>query len=151
EQADLGFARARKAVDAYLNQVTDGDALKAPGLQPLRRDLLGSALRFYQDFLRERKDDPALRAELAAVHLRVGRVQGELGNEEGRNSAAGEAVKLYEALVAASPDDDSSQAGLVEAYARANQPAKAIAVGEPFAAAHPDAVRVKIQLADAYN
>jgi serine/threonine protein kinase/tetratricopeptide (TPR) repeat protein len=151
EQADLGFAQARKAVDDYLNQVTDGDALKAPGLQPLRRDLLASALHFYQKFLRERKDDPALRAELAAVHLRVARIQYELGNEEGKKKAAGEAAKLYEALVATAPEDEATRAGLVEAYTRAGQPDRAIAVGEPFAASHPESVPVKVQLAEAYN
>jgi serine/threonine protein kinase/tetratricopeptide (TPR) repeat protein len=151
EQADLGFARARKAVDEYLNQVTDGEALKAAGLQPLRRDLLGSALSFYQEFIRERRDDPALRSDLAAVQLRVSRIQGELGNEEGKKSAAGEAVKLYEALVAGSPDDEEAQLGLIEAYTRANQLAKAVALGEPFEAAHPDSVRAKAQLAEAYN
>jgi serine/threonine protein kinase/tetratricopeptide (TPR) repeat protein len=151
EQADLGFARARKAVDEYLNQVTDGDALKAPGLQTLRRDLLRSALTFYQEFLRERRDDPALRSELAAVHLRVARILGELGNEEERASAAREAVKLYEALAAGSPQDEAAQAGLIEAHTRANQAARGVAVGEPFVAAHPEAVRAKERLAEAYN
>jgi serine/threonine protein kinase/tetratricopeptide (TPR) repeat protein len=151
KQADLGFARARKAVDAYLNQVTDGDALKAPGLQPLRRDLLGSALTFYQDFVRERRDDPALRSELAAVHLRVAKIQSELGNEEESLNAAREAVKLYDVLVADSPNDEAAQVGLIEAYTRANQAAKAVALGEPLEAAHPDSIRVKVQLAEAYN
>jgi serine/threonine protein kinase/tetratricopeptide (TPR) repeat protein len=151
EQAEIGFARARKAVDDYLNQVTDGDALKAPGLQPLRRDLLRSALSFYQEFLRERHDDPALRSELAAIHLRAARIQGELGNEAERKTAAREAVKLYEALFAESPDNAAVLAGLIEAYWRANEPLKAVAVGEPFEAAHPESVRVKVQLADAYN
>jgi hemerythrin-like domain-containing protein len=151
EQADLGFARARKAVDEYLNQVTEGEALKAPGLQPLRRDLLRSALAFYQDFLRERRNDPALRSELAAIHLRVARIQYELGNEKERQNAAGEAAKLYEVLVAVSPDDEVAHADLIEAYNRADQSAKAVATGETFLAAHPETVRAKVQLAEAYN
>jgi serine/threonine protein kinase/tetratricopeptide (TPR) repeat protein len=151
EQAEIGFTRARKAVDDYLNQVTDSAALKAPGLQPLRRDLLGSALKFYQDFVGERGDDPVLQAELAAVHLRVAKIQSEMANTEGSKRAGQAAVKLYERLVAESPADESAQSGLVEAYTRADELEKAIAIGEPIAKAHPDFLRVKDQLADAYN
>jgi tetratricopeptide (TPR) repeat protein len=110
-----------------------------------------AALRFYQDFLQDRREDPALRSELAAVHLRVARIQSELGNAAEAKNAATQAVKLYEALVAEVPDDEVIQAGLIEAYSRANQPSRAVAVGERFAAAHPQHVGVKVQLAEAYN
>ena len=50
--------RARAAVDGYLTTVSESQLLKFSGLQPLRGELLESALRFYQDFLKERGDDP---------------------------------------------------------------------------------------------
>jgi tetratricopeptide (TPR) repeat protein len=88
---------------------------------------------------------------LAAVHLRVAKIQSELGNEEEKKKAAREAAQLYEALVAKAPNDEAAQAHLIEAYARSDQAAKAVAVGETFDAAHPDCLQIKDQLANAYN
>ncbi len=69
-RAEAGEAQARAAVDEFLSRVTDEELLKAPGLQTLRRDLLRSALRFYDKFLKQHGDDPSLIAALAGVHLR---------------------------------------------------------------------------------
>src|SRR5205823_168731 len=77
-RAEAGEAQARDAVDQFLTRVTDDAILKAPGLQGLRRDLLRSALRFYEEFLEQRRDDPGLRAALADVQLRVGRILKDL-------------------------------------------------------------------------
>ncbi len=79
-RAEAGEAQARAAVDQFLTRVTDDALLKAPGLQALRRDLLSSALRFYDEFLKQRGGDPGLRAALADVYLRVGRIQQDLGD-----------------------------------------------------------------------
>ena len=46
QRAEANFAQARRAVDEYLNQVTRSELLTMPGLQPLRHNLLTSALRF---------------------------------------------------------------------------------------------------------
>jgi serine/threonine protein kinase len=59
-RAEANFEKARAAVDAYLTKVSESQLLTVPGLQPLRRDLLTSALTFYQDFLKERGHDSAL-------------------------------------------------------------------------------------------
>src|SRR5262249_10906726 len=77
-RAEAGEAQARAAVDQFLTRVTEDALLKAPGLQRLRRDLLRSALRFYEEFLAQRGDDPGLRAALADVNLRVGRILQDL-------------------------------------------------------------------------
>ena len=57
-RAEGGEAQARAAVEQFLNRVTEDTLLKAPGLQTLRRDLLGSALRFYDEFLEQRGEEP---------------------------------------------------------------------------------------------
>jgi hypothetical protein len=76
------YAKARAAVNDYLNAVSDDPRLKEPGLQGLRAQLLQSALGFYQDFLKERADDPTLRRELAHVYFRVGDIYLELGQRD---------------------------------------------------------------------
>src|SRR5579875_1317348 len=56
QRAEAGFAKARKAVDDYFTTISESQLLQVSGMQPLRRDLLQSALTFYQDFLKERGD-----------------------------------------------------------------------------------------------
>ncbi len=113
-QAEANFATARHAVDEYLTKVTDSQLLSVPGLQPLRQDLLRSALTFYDDFLKIRGQDPALRSALAAVHVKVGRIQEELGRRADATAAFRKAEALYEALAAAHPGDPEVLEGLVE-------------------------------------
>ncbi len=88
-RAEANFAKALQAVDASFTKISESQLLQVPGNQPLRRDLLQSALSFYQDFVKERGHDPALRGELAAAYLRVGKIRSELGQQA-------EARKAYE-------------------------------------------------------
>ena len=74
QRAEVNFERARQAVDRYYTLVSQSALLDEPGLQPLRRDLLEAALEYYQQFLSERTGDPRLKAELAAAHIRAGKV-----------------------------------------------------------------------------
>jgi hypothetical protein len=62
-QAEENFRKARQAVDDYLTKVSESKLLNVPGLQPLRKELLDSARAYYEGFLRQRADDPGLRAE----------------------------------------------------------------------------------------
>src|SRR6185312_1238436 len=95
-RAEAGEEQARAAVDQFLTRVTDDALLKAPGLQSLRRDLLRSALRFYDEFLKQRGDDPGLRSALADVHLRVGRILSDLGDGAGARKSYLTARTTYE-------------------------------------------------------
>jgi serine/threonine-protein kinase len=115
-RAEMNFQKAREAVDGYLTAVSESQLLNVPGLQPLRGQLLDSALRFYQDFLKARRDDPTLRAELAATHARVGRIQAELGATEEARRALKAAVAAYEAAIANDPQDMSLRAALADTW-----------------------------------
>ena len=74
KQAEANFAKARAAVDESSTNISESQLLKVPGMQPLRRELLQSALRFYEDFVKEHGDDPTVRAGLASAFLRVGKI-----------------------------------------------------------------------------
>jgi eukaryotic-like serine/threonine-protein kinase len=105
QRAQANFHRARAAVDGYLTAVSESQLLKISGLQPLRGQLLESALRFYQDFLKERGDDPELRAELAATQARIGRIQEELGAADEARRALKAAIAAYQQEISQSPRD----------------------------------------------
>jgi serine/threonine protein kinase/tetratricopeptide (TPR) repeat protein len=112
--AEANLATARGAVDEYLTKVTESRLLSVPGLQPLRQDLLESALNFYEDFLKQRGRDPSLRSALAAVHRKVGRINAELGRKPEAEAAFRSAATLYEALVKDTPGDAEALEGLAE-------------------------------------
>src|SRR5262249_26583055 len=75
-----------------------------PGLQPLRKQLLESALAYYQQFLARRGDDPALEGELAKSQYRVALIHRHLGANEQAASALLKARELYEGLTRQRPE-----------------------------------------------
>jgi tetratricopeptide (TPR) repeat protein len=72
--AEANFEKAKTTVDRYFTLVSEDKLLDVPGLQPLREDLLESALEFYQNLAVERPDDLALLADLAVTYLRLSHV-----------------------------------------------------------------------------
>ena len=117
KRADDNFARAMAVGDSCLALIGESEALQSPGFGPLRPELLRSALRSYQAFVRDRGDDPAVRAGLAAAHLRIARIQSLLGEVEEARRAAAQAIRLYRALAAEYPEDREIFAHMAESYA----------------------------------
>jgi serine/threonine protein kinase/tetratricopeptide (TPR) repeat protein len=115
-RAEENFAKARQVVDAYLTKISENRLILEPGLQPLRKELLEEALKFYNDFSRENAADPALRAELAQSYLRVGNVDALLGERSGARLSFGAAVVVFEDLVAAEPANPDHRLGLAHAH-----------------------------------
>jgi serine/threonine protein kinase len=77
-EAEANFRKARQAVDEYFTVVSESRLFDSPGFQPLRKQLLEGALRYYEEFVEQCKQDPRLQAELAATLLRV--AQSDLQN-----------------------------------------------------------------------
>ena len=158
-QSEANFGRARRAVDDFFTKVSETQLLRTPGLQPLRLELVESTLKFYEEFLKERADDPALRSELLATRLRVGNIFGELGRADQAKAAYKAALDGYEAASRDRPDDLELKAGLAEATSHmANYERKveegyrrAVAIREDMLKARPGDARFKKGLASAYN
>ncbi len=70
---------ARETVNRYFTEVAENDLLNVPGLMPLRKKLLSSALEYYQGFLNDVEADEELMEELELAHFRVGKIQADLG------------------------------------------------------------------------
>lgn len=107
QEAEANFQRALEAVDKMLTRVSEARLLHVPQMELVRRDLLQDALRFYQEFLRERGDSPAVRREAAKAYKRVGDIQVQLGHPGEGEEAYGQAVALLENLLDESPGDPS--------------------------------------------
>ena len=79
--AEESFLHARHTVDEFFTRVSESKLLNVPGLQPLRRELLESALGHYQAFSEKYRNDPSIRAELAISQYRTALIISELGKK----------------------------------------------------------------------
>ncbi len=113
-RAEASFAKARAAVDELLTQVSESQLLNVPGLQPLRRDLLRSALNYYEDFVRQRGDDPTLKAVLAAGRLRLAKIQHELGARPQSDQTMRQALATHELALRDRPTDPGLRDGVAQ-------------------------------------
>jgi serine/threonine-protein kinase len=104
-QAEENFRKAREAVDEYFTKVSESKLLNVPGLQPLRKELLESARRYYEQFLRDRGTDRAVRAEAAEAWYRLGYVAQDVGTPEEATRDLQEAVAMYEVLAREHPHE----------------------------------------------
>jgi serine/threonine protein kinase/WD40 repeat protein/thioredoxin-related protein len=105
ELADANFQRARRAVEDYLTTVSESTLLNVPGMQPLRRGLLTSALKYYQEFVSQRSKDPDLQEDLAAAYERLGRITADLGAKQEAIQAYENALEIRKDIATVKSDD----------------------------------------------
>jgi eukaryotic-like serine/threonine-protein kinase len=107
DEAEANFRKARKAVDDQFRLVSQSTLFEAPGFQSLRKDLLESALKYYQDFLRQRPDDPELQAEVAAAYLRLYQIHEAIDGSYSPDAMGKleKGIEILEKLLREHPDD----------------------------------------------
>jgi serine/threonine protein kinase/tetratricopeptide (TPR) repeat protein len=149
KKAEENFAKARAAVNDYLTSVSEDDRLKQPGLQGLRIQLLQSALQFYQQFLKERIDDPTLRGELAGVYRKVADIYRDLQQPEAAKQSYTQALRLYQVLADDRPEDPAHRFGLALTHLRLNEPEPARRILERLI--RPDDPKYHSELGEAYS
>ena len=110
--AEANFRLARQAVDDSLTRVSESKLLSVAGMQPLRKELLESSLRFYLDFVKQHANDPALRRDLATAYTRVGRINAEIGSRRQALQAYAEALAIRSDLLHQQPDNAERQGDL---------------------------------------
>jgi serine/threonine protein kinase len=77
EEAEARFRLARRAVDELI-RASEEELAHRPGMEGLRRRLLGSALAYYREFIAERRSDPDAQAELRDTTRRVETILADL-------------------------------------------------------------------------
>ena len=75
--AETNLDQNRKVVNEFFTKVSTHRLLDQKGLQPLRKELLEDARKYYQMFLRQRVNDRALRAELAKNYFHMAPRRGD--------------------------------------------------------------------------
>jgi serine/threonine protein kinase len=77
EEAEARFRLARRSVDELI-RLSEEELADRPGLEGVRKRLLWSALAYYQEFIDQRRDDPAARADLLDTKQRVEKILADL-------------------------------------------------------------------------
>jgi serine/threonine-protein kinase len=122
--AEQNFKLAYSAVGRYLTLVAQDPRLNRAGLHQLRKQLLDDAGAFYEQLIRERRDDPAMRLVVAEAHLGYAQLASWHRDAASALKRAGQALELLRGLPAerlAAPDVRLTLAVVHDALARAHQ------------------------------
>jgi eukaryotic-like serine/threonine-protein kinase len=115
ERAEASLKQAREALD-FFAQVSDEELPETPELRGVRRKLLEASLGYLQSFIDQCGDDPSLKGELAASHLRVARILDEIGSREDALAALERARAVHEQMVRENPTVPEYQRSLAAVY-----------------------------------
>jgi serine/threonine protein kinase len=110
--AEESNRQAMEAVNDLFTQVSENTLLNKPGLQPLRKELLGRALTYYQRFLKQRSGDPRVQDELASAHFRIALITEAIESTDQALPLYETARSMQEKLVRATPNNPAR----LEAY-----------------------------------
>jgi len=92
-RADRYASDTRAVLDRFGRQLAERLAHVA-GAESVRRDLLLDASNYYRDFIRDARQDPALRTELALAYGRLATLLDEVGSRDEALAAHQQAVKF---------------------------------------------------------
>ncbi len=97
--------QARRVVDDMYTQVAEKWLARQPHLQPIQREFLEKALRYYQELTETDDTDPEARLELGRSYQRVGSIQTYFGDNARAEQAFRRAADVLQALTAERPDE----------------------------------------------
>jgi serine/threonine protein kinase len=117
QRAEAHLRQARNAVDQLLTEVGQETFRGVPGLEPIRRKLLEKAVGFYENFLVQEGDDPAIRLEAGRAYRRAGYIHGLLGQHERAGEDCRRSIEILDALVASEPANFDCRRELAESHA----------------------------------
>ena len=105
-ESEKNARRAADAVEVYLNKVTTQSRLQGEEFRELRRDLLESALPFYEAMVASDSGDLQLRINRRVALERIGTIYDDIGELEKSIAARRAALAAQEALGAELPRDN---------------------------------------------
>lgn len=103
-RAEANLQLAQNAVEKYYTDVSENKLLNVPKMKPLRTELLGAAVDFFQQLANEQGDDPRVRAERAKALQRLADIKSRSGSDRESLPIYAEARKILEELTRLEPD-----------------------------------------------
>jgi serine/threonine-protein kinase len=120
-QAERNLALAKLAVDNFLNQVTENPRLKLSDLNDLRKELLESALPYYEEFAQQQRNDPESEAERGRALYRLAKVRAILGENEQALAAYEQMKQIFVPLAQSQPERGDFRRDLARSHAGKGQ------------------------------
>jgi serine/threonine protein kinase len=114
DDAQAQRQRARRAVDKMFTEVAEKWLAQQPRLEPLQKQFLEEALRFYEELAQEHSTDPKVRLETAKANHRVGLIRQKLGDHALAEEGLNRAIDLLDRLVADFPAEPGYRAALAD-------------------------------------
>jgi eukaryotic-like serine/threonine-protein kinase len=146
--AEARFRQSKQAVDRYYSEVSENVLLDEPGLEPLRLTLLGLARDYYAGFIRERCDDPTVRADMARGLFRLAQITGDVGQRAEAVTLLEQARDQFKRLLDATPDDRGLRAELADTNYHLGRLNRALLRLDPADAAYGSALETWRALRD---
>jgi serine/threonine protein kinase len=115
QRAETNLLKAKEAVDKLFTEVAER-LTEEPHMEQIRNALLSDALRFYQEFLQQKNNDPVMRHEAARAYTRAGSISQMLGDLKRAEDSHRAAIELLERLVAEFPVRIEYKLDLATAY-----------------------------------
>jgi serine/threonine protein kinase len=115
-RADQNLAQARKAVKDYLTKTARNRLLKEADFHPLRRELLESAIPFYQEFVKQQQGDPELEAERGRAFGDLAVLREDLGQLDQALAAYEQRLAIFERLAADFPAKPAYRQEVAQTY-----------------------------------
>jgi eukaryotic-like serine/threonine-protein kinase len=112
DKAQAHFDLARDAVDKYLAAVTRNPKLHEKDFFQLRKELLETAVPFYQKLAKEHSDDPELEAARGRAYHRLADVRNTLGEREAAAADYRQMRAIFAKLVAEFPGEPAYRGDL---------------------------------------
>ena len=116
QRAEANFQKARDAVDECFTIVTQNPVLQEPGMEAARQVLFQAALKYYQDFLNQRADDPGTRLDLGRAYYRLGYITERIGSKSEALTAYEQGCALFDVLVASDPKNAQLRRELAQCH-----------------------------------
>jgi serine/threonine-protein kinase len=153
---------AMGSVHRFYTQVSESLELKEQGLEDLRRGLLRTAARYYEQFVQEEPDDPEVQAERARAYGRLADIYHETGRNPDARQAYQAALEALQPLTEGQPDlrRDVAEAynGLGNLYRETGRHAQAqdsyrsaLDIRQALVEADPDSALLQQELANTHN
>jgi eukaryotic-like serine/threonine-protein kinase len=161
-RAEANFQLARTAVDDMYTEVAEKWLAQESRMEPVQREFLVKALRFYEQFAQPEGSSPEVRLEAGKAARRVGAIQGRLGDNSAADAAFRSSIATLRALAAESPDPAvrselqlslNRYAWLLWSVGRApdNALSEARELGESLSQSSSAPVEVRAELATTYS
>ena len=105
DRTETSFQIARSAVDELFTRIDEQRQFDALGLQPVRATLLENLLRYYENILDLRGNDPGARALAAEAQHRIARINHLIGLPDVAAWQLERTIDRYEELIAHDPGE----------------------------------------------